>query len=171
MEKHQPVIIYLAIFLLASLVLKMTGLINVSSIELLAYMLIIFGISYVFLSFGNNRKGILFTATIIFLMGVSVYLFNNFEFFDPTRLIYPSLVFMMGIGFLMIYIDGGLGLGYLIVSLGLIIFGMVLTFIRGDFSGSSFFHSLISVAGKYWIIIIISILIFLLIIFQEKRRR
>jgi len=170
LEKHQPVIIYMAVFLLFSLLLRITGLIEIENLELLSYMLMIFGISYLFISFGRNRKGVLFTSTVIFLTGILMYLLSNFEFFVPSRMLYPSIIFIAGTAFLMIYIDGGLSKRYLFISTGLIVFSLILIFIRGDFKGSSFLNSLIIVAGKYWIILLLVIIIFLLIVSNEKKR-
>lgn len=171
MEKHQPVITYLIGFLLLTLGLKFIGLINIESIEILSFLMIIFGISYVFLSFGENKKGVLFTSTVIFLSGVITYIVNNFEFFNSSLLLYPSFFLIIGIAFLMIYIDGNISLIYLAVSLLFLLVGLVLIFLRGNFKGSSFLSSLVNVTMIYWPIIFIAVIVYLLVLRGEKKRR
>lgn len=160
---------YLAGFMLIALGLKFLGVIRISSIEILGFMMMIFGISYVFLSFGKNRKGLLFTSSVIFLVGVTVFLVNNFNFFNTSALLYPAAMFIFGISFLMVFIDGDTSLVYLIVSVAFFIMGVVITAIKGKLSLRVFFASLLEVAVSYWPVIFIVVVVYLLVLRIEHK--
>ncbi len=162
MEKHQSIISYLLILLLFLILLKITGFINIHSVELLGYVFIFFGLSYVFNSFGNRRKGVLFTSTIIFLVGVVLFIISNFEIQQQSKLIIPSFLLIIGIGLLMTYIDGNQLTYFLILSLLFIIAGIIITIIHGEITFHSFCSSFLGVTEKYWSVILISAGIFLL---------
>ena len=155
MKKHQSVITYILILLMLLVLLKMTRVINIRNIELLGYVLIFFGLSYVFNSFGQNKPGLLFTATVIFLSGMILFITSNFEIIQPSRLILPAFLMIIGIGFLMVYIDGGMRVPILVFSLSFIIAGIIVTVIRGNFAMHTFFTSISGMAEKYWPVLLI----------------
>ena len=162
MEKHQSILSYLLILLLFFILLKITGIINIRNIELLGYVLILFGLSYVFNSFGNNRKGVLFTSTIIFLCGMVLFIISNFEITQPSKLIIPSSLMIVGIGLLMTYIDSTQITYILLLSLLFIAAGIIVTIMHGEINFHSFCLSIVGVVEKYWSVLIIFTGIFLI---------
>lgn len=155
MEKHQSIISYLLILLIFLILLKITGIINLHNVELLGYVFIFFGLSYTFNSFGSNRKGVLFASTIIFLVGLVLFIISNFEIQHISKLIIPSSLMIIGIGLLMIYIDGGQKTYLLLLSLLFIAAGIIITITHGEISFPSFISSFIRVVEKYWPLILI----------------
>lgn len=162
MKKRQSIISYLLILLILLILLKITNFININNVELLAYVFIFFGLSYVFNSFGNNRKGTLFTSTVIFLVGLVLFTISNFEIQHISRLIIPSSLMIIGIGFLMTYIDGDQVTYSLILSLLFIAAGIIITITFGEITFRSFYSSFIGVTEKYWSVLIIFAGIFLI---------
>lgn len=162
MGKHQSIISYLLILLLFLILFKITGFINIHNVELLGYVFILFGLSYVFNSFGNNRKGVLFTSTVIFLVGLVLFIISNFEIQQLSELIIPSSLMIVGIGILMIYIDGNQVTYILILSLLFIAVGIIITITHGEITFHSFYSSFLRVTEKYWSVVLIFVGIFLL---------
>ena len=162
MEKHQSIISYLLILLLFLILLKITGFVNIHNIELLGYVFIFFGLSYVFNSFGNSRKGVLFTSTVIFLVGVVLFIISNFEIQQLSKLIIPSSLMIIGIGLLMTYIDGNQLTYIFILSLLFIAAGVIVTITNGGITFRSFYSSFLGVAEKYWPVLLIFVGVFLL---------
>jgi hypothetical protein len=142
--------------------LKLAGIINIRNSELIGYVFIFLGLSYVFISFGQNRQGLLFASTVIFLAGMILFITGNFEIVQPSRLIFPAILLIIGIGFLMVYIDGAMRPPILVFSLVFIIAGIIVTGYRGNFSLHSFFSSITAMAEKCWPVLLIFAGVFLL---------
>jgi hypothetical protein len=155
MEKHQSIISYLLTLLLILILLKIFGIINIHNSELLSYVLIFGGLSYVFHSFGNQKKLVLFTSTIIFLIGISLFIFSNFEIIRISSLIVPSSLIIIGVAFIMTYLDGHSPTFVLVLSLLLISCGIITTITRSHITFNSFLSSLGVITLNYWPVIII----------------
>ena len=155
MEKHQSIISYLLILLIFLILLKITGFINIHNVELLGYVFITFGLSYVFNSFGNNRKGVLFLSTIIFLVGLVLFIISNFEIQHLSKLIIPSSLMIVGIGLLMTYIDGDQVTYVLLLSLLFIASGIIITITHGELTFHLFLSSILGITEKYWSVLLI----------------
>ena len=163
MIKQQTILVYLLIFLVLSIILKIIGLIDVEGSEILGYALIFYGISLVYLSFGRNKKILLFIGSTFFLTGIALFLINNFDFNDNSSLIYPSILLIPGINFLLIFIEDNSSKVSLILSILLLLVGFYHTISSGSFNLNSFFSSIISITLKYWLIALILLGIIFLI--------
>ena len=162
MEKHQSIISYLLILLLVLILLKITGFIIIHNSELLGYVFIFFGLSYVFSSFGNNRRGVLFISTVIFLIGVALFIISNLEIQQLSKIIVPASLMIIGIGLLMTYIDGNQMTYILILLLLFMAAGIIITITHGELTFRSFIYSFLMVTEKYWSVVLIFAGIFLL---------
>ena len=162
MEKNQPIISYLLTLLFLLVLLKIIGIINIHNIELLGYVFIFLGLSYVFNSFGNNKKGVLFISTVVFFVGLVMFVISNFELQQISKLIIPSFLMIIGIGFLMTYIDGDQITIVFILSLLFITSGIIITISHGVVTITSFCLSFINVIEKYWPVLLIFAGVFLL---------
>lgn len=166
MEKHQYIITNLLALLFLLVFLKITGIIHIQNIELLGYVFIFFGLSYAFNSFGNNRKGLLFTSTVVFLFGVILFIFSSFEILQPSHLVLPAILMIIGIGFLMVWLDGEMKNQVLILSMIFIFLGIILTIMKGSITFRSFIMSFADMTTKYWPVLLISAGVFL--IYRKK---
>ena len=155
MEKHQSIITNLLALLLLLVFLKISGILHIQNIEILSYVFIFFGLSYAFNSFGKNRQGLLFTSTTIFLIGLTLFIFCNFEIIQPSHLLLPATLMIIGIGFLMVWIDGEMKSQILILSVLFIFSGIALTILKGSITFRSFFVSIADMTAKYWPILLI----------------
>ncbi|HED36754.1 MAG TPA: hypothetical protein ENI76_00685 [Ignavibacteria bacterium] len=170
MEKHQPLITYLLTFIVFAIFLKLLGIIDFANSEILGYALIFYGISSVYLSLEENYKLFLFTGTIAFLIGVVLFLINYFSFYHLSAIIVPALLFILGISFLMLFINDK---SYIIGLLLFIIFsiiGLLLTIKQGTISLISFLRSIVDIFNVYWSILI-AIMVILFVIKRSNRKR
>jgi hypothetical protein len=169
-RNNQPIIIYLLTFLALSFILKFFDVINVTITELTAYAMIFYGINLVYTSFGKNRRGVLFGGAFLFLLGLVIFLINNFDFANTNEIIFPSLLFIMGICFFMLFFDDTSKKNPLYISLTFILTGIIVTVIAGTLSFSSFSEMVIIILSRYWPVIIIVIGVILLIHRYEKKK-
>ncbi|MHB8578645.1 MAG: hypothetical protein ACYDA4_02150 [Ignavibacteriaceae bacterium] len=162
MNKDNLLVINLLIFLVAAMMLRILGFINTSAGEILSYVLAVYGIITVYLSAGKDKKLNLFFGTIIFLSGIILFVINNFDFYKLSGILFPSVFFIIGIGFIMLFIDNPSDKRILTLAIIFLIFGMTLTILLGTPSFQSFLYAILYVFKKHWLLILILILIILL---------
>jgi len=149
--------LYLLIFLALSVALKLLGIINVESTELLGYAMIFYGINLVYTFFGKHRHGILFTGTALFLVGLFLFITNNFEFINERAIIFPSILLIVGISFLMLFFDDTARKNFLLISVTLILSAVTVTVLIGSITVTLFINSITKIIVKYWPVALITI--------------
>jgi hypothetical protein len=166
-KHHQSILIYLLTFLALSILLKFWGIIDFDNREIWGYGLIFYGISLVYISFGNNQRGRLFLGSIIFLSGLFLYLISKFEFFQVSVLIIPALLLLFSISFFMLFLDNYHDKTVLLISVLFFISGTVVTLYNGEISFPVFLNSIWHIVLNYWPVVLIAVAI-ILIIHREK---
>ncbi len=169
MVKPQPILIYALIFLIITLILKLFGLLNVDNNQLLAYTFIFYGISSVYISFGRNKRLQLFIGTVIFLIGIVFFLISNFDIFNSSHLIFPSTLLILGISCWMLFLDNTDDKAVLFISIIFILLGIIYSISVGAMRVGSFLNSILSIASKYWAIVLITFIIILLLRREDKK--
>ncbi len=163
MNNNKPILIYLLTFLVLSIILRLFGIINIESTELVGYALIFYGISLVYTSFGQNRAGVLFTGSLLFLVGFLLYLLNNFNFANKKDIIFPSVLFILGINFLMLFFDDPAKKNFLAISAALVLSAIIVTIVLGSITFQSFLSTISDIAVKYWPVLLVSVLLLIII--------
>jgi len=133
------------------------------------YALIFYGINLVYTSFGQSRATILFMGSSLFLVGLLLFLLNNFSFADPGEIIFPSILFIVGINFLMLFLDNPDRRKYLAVSVTSIISGIIVTAILGSVTIKSFYKTALDISAKYWPVLLVAVVL-LFIIHREGKK-
>lgn len=169
MRKYQSLFTYLLLFLSLSLLLKFFGFISLSSGEIIGYALIFYGICDVYLSLGSDRKISLFFGTVFFLIGILLYVINNFLIFWGPSLLLPSIFLIPGFAYLILYIDSPANKKFLFTGILLILTGFILTIINGQFNLSTFYNSILRVSSIYWQVVLVAAIILILISFEIKK--
>jgi len=162
-NNNKPILIYLLTFLVLSIILRLFGIINIESTELVGYALIFYGISLVYTSFGQNRAGVLFTGSLLFLVGFLLYLLNNFNFASKKDIIFPSVLFILGINFLMLFFDDPAKKNFLAISAALVLSAIIVTIVLGSITFQSFLSTISDIAVKYWPVLLVSVLLLIII--------
>jgi hypothetical protein len=166
-KHHQSILIYLLTFLALSILLKFWGVIDFDNREIFGYGLIFYGISLVYISFGNNQRGRLFIGSIIFLSGLFLYIISKFEFFKESTLLIPAILLIFSISFLMLFFDNLHDKTVFLVSVLFFISGTIVTIYNGEISFPAFLNAIWHITLNYWPVILIAIGI-ILIIHREK---
>jgi hypothetical protein len=169
LNNNQPILIYLLIFLALAIVLKLFGIIDVENTELIGYAMIFYGINLVYLSFGGKQQGLLFTGTVFFLVGLLLFLINNFEFINNREIIFPSMLFILGTGFLMLFLNNTSKKNFLLISLTFILSALIVTTLLGSITANLFINSIAKIAVKYWLVALVAMV--LLIILHRERKK
>ncbi len=156
MNIYSKIIAYLSSFFAFVLLLWVIGLVNSSPMELFSYYSLALGISMVFVSFGNEKRAVLFSGTIIFLLGLFFFIINHFDFNQTDMLIIPSFFFIIGTGFFILYLDNFSNRKNLILSIVLWLLGFLYVLISGEFRLQKFFASVGNVAFSYWTVILLA---------------
>jgi hypothetical protein len=163
MLKNHSIITYLLIFLVLSILLKICGIIDVGFSELAGYAFIFYGIGNVYTSMGRNKKKLLFIGAVSFLVGVALFITSKYDFLKLSNIVLPSIFFILGTGFLVLFIDDLSNNLFLAISVIFLISGIFFFTKLGTFNLSDFLKSTLSISMKYWpVIIIVTALILLL---------
>lgn len=150
--------------------MKLFGVIDVAIAELLGYALIFYGITLVYTSFGKNRTGVLFIGSTLFLTGLLLFLINNFEFTNNNDVIFPAALLIIGIDFLMLFLDNTERLSFIAVSLTAIFSAIIVTLLLGSITFRTFFISIINIVEKYWPVVLIAAGLIIILNIEHKRK-
>ena len=134
----------------------MTGIFNYSLIVVSGYVLIVYGFTLVYSSFGRQERASLFAGTALFLLGIIFFLTGFVDFPVPVRMVIPAFMYITGIGFLILFIDDSYSIILLILAASFIILGLSATVLWGSISVGSFIRNIGVITLRYWPVIIIS---------------
>jgi hypothetical protein len=166
MEKVEKIIIYLAVFTILLYILRLFGVIRIDGGQILGYAFVFYGISSVYLSFGQNEKGLLVLGSVFFCLGVVLFVMNNFRLQSVERLIFPSVLLTASVSLLILYLDNTKNKTLLYAASGLLVITIVFAKIWGVISFSSFFSAIWPTVMGYWPIILI--LLFVLFLLRDS---
>ena len=163
MFKNLSIITYISIFIVLVILLKLIGLISASFTELASYALIFYGIGTVYLSMGKNKKNLLFVGAAAFLVGIELFITSNYDFLRISHIVLPSIFFILGTAFLVLFIDDLSNKLLLIISIIFLVSSLFFFTKLGTFNLSNFVTATISISRKYWPVLIIITAIILLL--------
>ena len=163
MFKNHSIIAYLLVFIVLSVLLKVAGIIDSSFMELTSYALIFYGVGTVYVAMGKNKKRLLFIGAASFLVGIEFFIISNYDILKLSHIVLPSIFFILGTAFLVLFIDDLPNKLLLAISIIFLISGVFFFTKLGVFNPHDFLKSAIFISLKYWpLIIIIAALILLL---------
>lgn len=130
-RNNQGVLSLILILIGVTYMLNFWGMITLNSQKILAFAFMIYGIVTVYNTLGTHRKGRLFFGSALFLSGVVMFVLQYSRFLQFSMIIFPSLLFIVGAGFLMLFIDDMQNKVFLYSSTVLLCCGLAfLVFIR-----------------------------------------
>ncbi len=167
MNRNHYILIFLILFIFLAFAFKYFGFAYFDNYELLAVVFAAYGSGTVYSTFGKNKKFSLFVGTAAFLVGIVFFLIGKQQIFNSSAILFPSVLFILGIGCLMLFFDNTSDKSLLIVSGVFILLGILYTSISGSLNAGTFFRSLYELASEYWLII----LVVAIVIYLFSRRR
>lgn len=105
------------IFLGIILLLKYFSLVSADYSEIYGFIFCGYGIIAVYKLSGSGNKGGLFTAGVLFILGVSLIVVENYEILSPAKLFLPTILFSAGTGFALLFLDNYRERVFLITSI------------------------------------------------------
>ncbi len=168
MKSNQSLILYLIVFVIFSTLAKIFGFAVFDNGELLSVVLVAYGAGTVFAYMGSGKKVTLFIGTEAFLVGVLLYVRNNFFILNSNSMFLPAGLLIIGFGFLMLFIDTVNQKIFLWSSLVFLVSGIFQIFMVGKFEFVTFINSFYEILVKYWFIVFIAGVAIYLVIKDEK---
>ena len=150
MTRLQIIVIFVLILLAVEILLKLFGIINLSSNEIFGYAFIIYGISSVSISFGKNHKGVLFIGSLIFSIGFILITISNFEILNTNSIVFSSVFFCIATGFLILFLDEPQNRVFIFLSSVFFIIAFAAAIYSGAFETAKFVESIKSITVKFW---------------------
>jgi len=151
----------------AVLLVKYFGLVSAAYSEICGFVFCIYAIIAVYKLSGSGNKGGLFTAGILFILGVSLIVLENYEILSPVKLFLPTILFAAGTGFAMLFLDNYRERVFLIIAIILFISGILSAIYFDLLTSIQVANRIAVVIFYYWPVIFV--LIGFSIIFNRKR--
>lgn len=152
------------------MLLKSFAVIDVSSVMIFSILFIIYGFASVYISLARHLRGRLFMGTVLFLFGIILFVVHYYEFPGIGIIIFPSILFMLGAGFMMLYIDEAENRVFLIASAILIISSLIYIFFARHFAFFQFTYLISELVLDFYPVFIILLGISLLVRTRQAGR-
>jgi len=148
--KLQIIVIFILIFLAVEILLKLFGVINLSSDEIFGYAFFIYGISSVSISFSKNHRGILFIGSLIFCIGFILLIISNFEIMNTNAIVFPSTLFVLATGFIILFFDDLENKTFLFLATIFFVIAVFTAIYNGSFEFVKFLGSMENIVLAFW---------------------
>ncbi|MGE5402350.1 MAG: hypothetical protein ACM3S2_18285 [Ignavibacteriales bacterium] len=163
MRNNQSILGFVFILVVVAYLLKLAGLIPVSTGKIVSYAFLVYGIISVYLTLGTHRRAGLFLGTAIFLIGVVMFIINTYSIIQPGILVLPSLLFILGVGFFMLFIDDSSNRVFLYTSVILTGFSILSVYLSKRLPAFGFVSRMASGLVDYYPVFIILLGIYILL--------
>lgn len=163
MRNNQSTLGLVFILILLAYILKLFGIITLSTGKIISYAFLLYGIVSVYLTLGTHRRAGLFLGTSIFLTGVVLFIIAYFDIIQPGVLVLPSLLFILGIGFLMLFFDDYSNRVFLYTSGILVFFSLLSAFLTRRVPAFGFAGRIASGLLDYYPVFIILLGVYILL--------
>ncbi|MCF8241270.1 MAG: hypothetical protein K9J16_07775 [Melioribacteraceae bacterium] len=148
----------LGLFLLfvgMALLIDSIGLVSLKSNLVFAYALLGYGLISVYLSLGSDQRGRLFISTAAFLIGVVLYVISQYELLNKYDIILPSVLFISGSGFMVLFIDNTNEKSFLFSSLILYTASILIIYFSGSSGIIDFITRINIIFIDYWAVFLV----------------
>ena len=163
MTKNIAISILLAVFLLAMFFLSGIGVLDFSATEILCLLLIVSGTGLVYIGLGDKVDVVVFSGTVLFLIGTLLLTNLNFEVKIENTAYIPIVLLISAAGFFMIYINSPFRKLNLLISMLLLISALTLIFTQTKFEPGGFVQAILPLLNIYWPAIVIFLLLVILL--------
>lgn len=169
MEHAKNFVIYLLLLVSITMLLKFFGVLDITFTFIFAFGFILVGLATVFIVFGKHDTSALIIGTTVFLIGILIYLNEQFFLMDWQQLLLPAGLVIIGINLLMLFFDDPKNYKALIISLVFFFVPIVLLSNKGTLNLDGYIKSLWNVLEKYWLIILLAVVSLIFVLSQHKK--
>jgi len=128
---------------------------KISAEESIGIVFFYYGITSFYKSFGNNQRGTLSFAVIIFLTGIVLIMKSRFELLDTRGIVFTSILFIGGATFIILFLDNTKEKVFLYTGLFLVVLSIVTATYLKDLGIFSFANSMGNYFEYFWPLILI----------------
>ncbi len=105
--------------------LNLVGAVTMERIEIFAIAFIIYGFFAVLFNIGKGKRGTLFIASSLFIIGCIITIINNYEIYNYEQLTFSAVLVTVGASFFTLYIDNPKVKAFMYSSVLLLAFGLL----------------------------------------------
>jgi len=161
--KLNDLALIIVLFIIITFLLSIFNIISIDLKEILAYSLLVIGVTLVYSETIRQNRPSVFLGSIIFLFGVYFLITENFNLNISDAVYVPIILIFGGSGLLMLYISTSTHRIFLLISIIFLSAGITLIIANSHWGVKSFFLSILSVLNLFWpVMIIFLVLIFLM---------
>lgn len=142
------------ILFIVVILISLLNIVSISPIDIAAYTLIFFGISFYYSSYIKHYKTGVFTGSVMFLSGTILFVFSKFEIWNFGTVFVPSALIIIGFSLLLSTILTKTNSASILFSVLCLIAGVWLVILRGTATADLYFSAVYSLFKSYWVIIL-----------------
>lgn len=131
------------------------GLTNVDLIKIFSFVFIFYGLVSIITSFKTIRRTQLFLTSLFLNTGILLYIISHYEILNWYNLVLPSILYFIGAGFLLLYIESYSGKSILVTSVFFFILSAVSIFFYKSNWIVQFAHKITLTLFSSWSFILI----------------
>jgi hypothetical protein len=147
--------LFLLAFVLIIAFLSFIKLLSFSVLDILAYALLLFGISFFYSAYNKQNKVGIVLSSVVFFVGTIIFVFAQFEIWNFGTVFVPSALFMIGTSLLIANLLTKTDSTSIIFSILSLLAGIWLLVMRGTASIDLYLSAVYSLAKTYGVIVLI----------------
>ncbi len=136
-----------------------------------SFLFILTGLATVVVVFGKHDVPALLIGTTMFLVGILIYLNQNFMSIPWASLLLPTAMFMIGVNLVILFLDNPKAPGFIIVSAVFIGFPFFFLSRENSMTTASMLEAIIEMVIKYWLIIFLATISVIFILLQGNNKK
>jgi hypothetical protein len=148
--------------------LKAFEVLDITFPFIFSFLFILIGLATVVVVFGKHDVPAIIIGTTMFLVGILIYLNQNFDSVPWATLLLPTAMFMIGINLIVLFLDNPKVPAFLLVSGVFVGFPFFFLSIEGSMTMISMLEAIVAMAEKYWLIIFLALISVILLLLQNK---
>lgn len=151
--------------------LKAFEVLNITWPFIFSFLFILTGLATVVVVFGKHDVPALLIGTTMFLVGILIYLNQNFMSIPWASLLLPTAMFMIGVNLVILYLDNPKAPGFIIVSVVFIGFPFFFLSQENSMTPDSMLDAILEMISKYWLIIFLATISVIFILMQGNNKK
>lgn len=163
MSGMRDFISYLFFLFTVILLLKIFGLLYVSTTFVTSFFFISFGIGTVLFTLGKQNNPILILGVSFFFIGLLFYIVYELYLVSWKEIAIPALLFVAGMNFLILWFDDTQKRIFLLPGLILLCSPIFYMFIIDRFHIQSIFNNIVELLSDFWFIFLITFITLILV--------
>ncbi len=151
--------------------LKTFAVLDITWPFIFSFLFILTGLATVVVVFGKHDVPALLIGTTMFLVGILIYLNQNFMSIPWASLLLPTAMFMIGVNLIILYLDNPKAPGFIIVSAVFIGFPFFFLSNENSMTPDSMLEAILEMVAKYWLIFFLASISVVFILLQGNNKK